>query len=457
MKRFQKFIGDKEFYKATLAVAIPLMLQQLITSSVNLVDNLMVGQLGDAALGGVASVNRFYMIATAGTLGILAAAAVFIAQYYGAKDEKHMKETFRFSIVSAYAIMIPFFLMGIIMPRTIVSFFTTDAAIVQMGVEYMQLAAFTFLPMALSLAISSALRAVGEARLPLYVSAMAVLINTFLNYILIFGNFGFQAYGVQGAAVATIIARCFEAITLLIVLQKNNAAFKTKIKDLFKITLGLSKKVLLKAAPLAINEVLWGAGMATLFKFYATRGPEVISGYSISTTTSDLFFVLFGGMAAATTILISQPLGANKLDEARKHGYQLLGFSVMMSLVFAALMFGSSFIVPNFYNVTDVSKNVAMSVLRVQSIMFWIYMANTQCYFILRAGGDTKSTLFMDSGYMWLVNIPLVGILAYTTGINIILLYVIGQCTDLVKFFIAYRLVRKEKWVVNLTHIPQST
>ena len=144
-KKLSKFIGTRQFYKLALAVAVPLMMQQLITSSVNLVDNLMVGQLGDAALGGVAAVKRLYIIATYGTNGVLAAAAIFIAQFFGAQDHERMKQSFRFSILSAYAIMIPFFLLGFLVPEGIVRFFTSDPAIVQLGAAYMRIASFTWL------------------------------------------------------------------------------------------------------------------------------------------------------------------------------------------------------------------------------------------------------------------------------------------------------------------------
>lgn len=449
--KVSKFIGNREFYKLALSVAIPLMVQQLITSSVNLVDNLMVGQLGDAALGGVAAVNRFYIIATYGTNGILSAAAIFIAQFFGAREEERMKQSFRFSVLSAYVIMISFFILGVLIPEPIVRFFTSELPIIELGTRYMRIAAFTFLPMALSLAISSAMRAVGETRVPLIISAGAVLTNTCLNYCLIFGNFGFPRMGVEGAALATLIARIAEVIALLLALNRMSMPFKTRLRELFHVPGDLAKSILLKAAPLALNEVLWSLGMATLFKFYSTRGPEVMSGYSIANTIGDLFFVLFGGMAAATTVLVSQPLGANRLDEARSHAYQLIGFSLMLSVLFAVLMLGSSFVVPHFYQVSPQAKQVAVDVLRIMALMFWIYMANTQCYFTLRAGGDTRSTLFMDSGYMWLVNIPLVGCLTYFTGSSILLLYFVGQMTDIVKLVFGYSLVRKEKWVVNLT------
>lgn len=448
-----KYIGDKAFMKTAILVGVPLMLQQLITGSVNLVDNLMVGQLGDAAIGGVAAVNRFYIIAQYGTNGIVAAGSIFIAQYYGARNQDKMKESFRFLINISCAIMLLFFLAALFLPEAILGFFTPDPVIIQMGVYYIRLVAWSYLPIALTLCLSGAMRAVGETRIPLFVSAIAVFVNTFLNYCLIFGNFGFPELGIRGAAYATVVARIIEVGILLYFLKDRNFEFKTKVKEIFQVPITLSKKIMIKAAPLALNEILWSAGMATLFKFYSTRGAEVMSGYSISSTIGDIFFVLFGGMAAASTVLISQPLGANKLEEAKRHGYQLIGFSFILSFIFASLMFISSFYIPYLYNnVSMDALKIAEIMLRIQSVMFAIYVLNTQNYFILRAGGDTKSTLIMDSAFMWCINIPIVGVLAYFSPLSAFLLYIAGQSTDIIKLVFGYWLVRKEKWVVNLTH-----
>ncbi|MEG0177545.1 MATE family efflux transporter [Anaerorhabdus sp.] len=450
-----KYIGDKAFMRTAILVGVPLMLQQLITGSVNLVDNLMVGQLGDAAIGGVAAVNRFYIIAQYGTNGIVAAGSIFIAQYYGARNQEKMKESFRFLINISCAIMFLFFLLAILFPTAILNFFTADAETIKMGVYYIRLVAWSYLPIALTLCLSGAMRAVGETKIPLFVSAIAVITNTILNYCLIFGKFGFPMLGIRGAAYATIVARFIEVGVLLYFLKERDFGFKTNVKEIFLVPVTLSKKIMIKAAPLAMNEILWSAGMATLFKFYSTRGPEVMSGYSIASTIGDIFFVLFGGMAAASTVLISQPLGANKLDEAKRHGYQLMGFSFVLSFIFASLMFVSSFYIPYLYhNVSVDALKIAEVMLRIQSVMFAIYVLNTQNYFILRAGGDTKSTLIMDSAFMWCINIPLVGILAYYSPLNAFLLYIAGQSTDLIKLCFGYWLVRKEKWLVNLTHEP---
>ncbi len=449
----EKYIGNKAFYIAVLTVAIPLMFQQLITSSVNLIDNLMVGQLGDAAIGGVAAINRFYLIAQFGIIGINSAAAIFIAQYYGAKNERFMKESFRTAIIFSFLVVGCFFIIGLLFPNTIISFFATDADIIKMGEEYISVAIWTFLPLALTISTSSAMRAVGDVKTPLVVSVIAVLTNTFLNYCLIFGNFGFPALGVKGAALATFIARMVEAGLLLAALKIGDYGFKTKIHRIFKVSKDLVKRLLHKAAPLSMNEVLWSTGMAMLFKFYATRGTEVMSGYSIASTTSDLFFVLFGGMSAACTVLVSQRLGANKLDEGRENGYKIIGFGFMLSLVFGVVMFGSSFIVPNLYNVSAQAYQVAGDTIRVMSCLFWVYMCNASCYFVIRAGGDTKSTFYMDSVYMWTINIPIVALVTYLTDLPIIQLYIIGQCTDFIKVYISFKLLNKENWVRNITSI----
>lgn len=449
----EKFFGDKKFYMTILAVALPLMFQQLVTSSVNLVDNLMVGELGDFSLSGVAAVNKYYMIAFYGINGIMGAATVFIAQFYGAKNEEKMKESFRVSILCGLVVAIPFTLIGAIAPQFVVSFFNKEAMIVSEGAAYLAIVGFGFIPLAISLAIAGSMRAVGDTKTPLIASVTAVLTNVVFNYLLIFGHYGFPQLGVAGAAIATLMARVVESIMLVMMLAIRQYPFKTKLQELTKFSKHLLVSILKKGAPLALNEVLWASGMAMLFMFYSTRGSIVMAGHSIAGTTSDLFFTLFGGMAVATTVLVSQPLGANKLEEAKSNAYRLLTFSIFLALIFAVLLFSASFIVPNFYqNVSPESRVIASNFLKIMACFFFIYMANTECYFILRAGGDMKSTLFMDSGYMWCVNLPVVACITYLTNWPIYYIYIAGQLTDIVKLAIAFKMLKKEKWLKNLTH-----
>ena len=446
------FLEDRLFFRTVISIAVPMMLTQLITSSVNLVDNLMVGMLGDAAIGSVAAVNRYYMIANFAAMGLTNAGAVFIAQYFGAGEETHMKETFRTVLLVSFLIMTLFTVTGLVMPGMILRFFTSDAGIIQDGVQYLTIAAWSFLPSAVMLAVYSSMRAVGETRAPLYCSIVSILSNTILNYCLIFGHFGFPRLEVRGAALGTLLARFIELGMCLLLLKKGSYPFDTDLKRIFEIPRDLMNRVLSKAAPLILNETLWSAGMATLFKFYGTRGADVMSGYSISGTIGDLFFTLFGGMAAATTVVVSTPLGAGKLEEARRNAYKLLGFSMLLAVLFGAMIYLARGVVPILYrNVTPQAQRVAMDILRVQAFLFWIYMGSCQCYFTLRAGGDMKHTLIMDSGFMWFINIPIVGFVAYGTSLPYLWPYLAGQLTDFFKLLFSFYLVRKEHWLVNLT------
>lgn len=446
------FWHDHEFMKTTLRLAIPLMFQQLVSVSVNLVDNLMIGWLGDAAISGVAAVSRYYMIAMFGINGLAAAGSVFIAQFYGAGKEQQMQETFRTMLVYALGAMALFTVLALCLADPILRFFTSEAEVIAQGRAYVHISAWSFLPAAVTICIYNAMRSIGETGIPLRTSVLAVGVNCVLNYVFMFGRLGFPALAIRGAALATLCARLLEMALALRALQKNSFPFATRISHLFHISSEVRRRVLSKAAPLVTNEILWSAGMAVLFKFYATRGGEVMSGYSVSATVSDLFYSLYGGMAAATTVLVSQNLGADRLEQARENGYKLMGFSAALAVVFGIMMYFSADLVPLLYrNLSVQSQQIAMTYLHVQAFMFWIYMEITECYFILRAGGDMKHTLMMDSGYTWAALLPVLGIVTYATDFDYLEIYLVSQVMDLIKLLFAWHQVRKEHWLVNLT------
>ena len=448
----KKYFGNKQFFLTVLTVAIPIMLQNLITTSVNLVDSLMVGQLGDGAIGGVAAVNRYFLILNGGMFGLTSAVSIFLAQFYGAKNEEKMKQSFRFSIISSYVVILPFFFVALLFPEAILSFFTQDAALIQSGIEYLQYACYTFLPIGISMSISASMRCIGETKLPLAVSALSVLTNTFFNYCFIFGHFGMPCLGVKGAALATLLARVLEMLILMIALKLNPFPFKTKINDLLCIDSALVRQIAIKAIPLSLNEILWSAGNASMLKFYGTRGGAVLSGNAICGTFTDIFYTLFSGMSVATTIMVSQPLGANDFDQAKNNGYQMIGTASVLALVLSVFMASTSVIVPILYGSASVEvQGIAKSMILVQAACFVIYTLNIQVFNILRSGGDAKSTLILDSGFMWAFTIPFIGCLAYFTNINIYLLFAFGRGTELVKMILSFILLKKEKWVANLT------
>lgn len=451
MFKYGFVLKDRDFIKSVMVVAIPMILQQLITSSVNLLDNLMVGQLGEFAIAGVATSNKYFMISLFAMMGVVSASTIYLAQYYGAKKELMMKQSFRFGLIHSVIIVLFFSSMAWLFPRQIIAFFADNDGLMEAAIQYMPIAAFTFIPQALSFTIASSLRAIGETKKPLVSSIISLSMNVVMNYVFIFGHFGFPALGIVGAALGTLIARILELTYLVLVLYRNDYGFTTNLNDLFKIDSTLRKNITLKAIPLLLNEIGWSAGMALLFKFYATRGETALAALPIASTTSDLFFVLFSGMAVATVVMVSHPLGSNQLDKARENGYKMLQLAILLSLIFAVGLFGASFITPNLYNVSDEIRHMAANLIRVQGLFFFIYMHNAQSFFVIRAGGDTRSTLIMDSGYMWFINLPVVAYFAYFTDVNIFMVFIAGQLTDILKLLVTSYYFRKEHWVKNLT------
>lgn len=448
----EKYIGDKEFYSTTLSLALPMMFQGLLVTVAVLVDNMMVAGLGDQFLSGVAAANRFFMIYTYGVTGVSVAAGVFIGQYMGANNQLKMKESFRSSIILVYLMTVPFFLLVMFFPQTVLSFFTGDATVIQSGMDYYRALVWTMPFLTLSIVIGGAIRAVGDTKSPIYASVTGIAVNIVFNYILINGAFGFPALGVYGAAVSTLISRIVEVFILVIILVVKKYDFNTKIKDLFNIEKKLFKLITKNAINTGMNDILWASSMAVLMKFYATRGPAALSAYSISGTISDIFFVLFNGMSAATTVMVGHKLGANELEEAKSNGYKILSFGVMLSIFFGLLLILMSGLVPYVYkDISSEGQQIAVQLLRVIGLLFWVFMYNIQILFMLRAGGDSFSAFVMDSGFMWLINIPVVGLFTYYTDFPIVILYIIGQMTDVVKLLVSTTVFKKEKWVKNVT------
>lgn len=449
LRKYPLFQGD-DFIRRVLTLAIPIMVQQMITSLVNLLDNLMVGQLGETALSAVAAANRFNMIGLFAVNGVAVAAGVYISQFYGAKQYERVKETYRFSLIVSALITVVLVLPGLLIPGKIGLFFVDDLAIVEPMEAYLPLAVLSFIPLIYSLNTQNAMRTLGETKKSLVLSLVAVFSNAFFNYVFIFGKFGAPALGVQGAALGTFLARTLELIASWLMVRKYQFIFASKLREIFHIPQAVAKAVALRALPLVLNEIGYSSGMALLFKFYGTRGTDVLAGMSIMNTTSQLFFVLFGGLAVATTIVVGHPLGANDLEGARSNAYRLYKLGLLLATGFSVIMFVFSFFMPHFYDVSPMVKTYASYFLKIYSIFYLVYTVNGMAYQILRTGGDMKLTMVMDSGFFWVVNLPVVGLTAYLTDWSIYVIFVLGQLTDLIKVFVSSYILSKETWVRNL-------
>ncbi len=450
-------LGDRAFYKRLIAVSLPIVVQQLITSSVQLVDNIMIGSLGELAIGSVSAVNQLYFIVILVVFGTLGGAGVFTAQYFGSKNIERLKETYRFKLIASLLIMVLAFVVLSLFGRNLIGLFTENPVTLSGGMDYLRIVRWSMIPWALSVSISFTFREIGITKPLLRISILTIVTNTVLNYLLIFGHLGLPAMGIEGAAIATLIARLLESLLFMVLAQKEGQLFNTKLKHLFKIEPAVLKAIILMALPLMLNEVMWSTGQTVFIEAYSTRGDNAFAAANITSAISQLVFVIFGGMATGIAVMVGNTLGENKLAEAKDNSMKLIFFSMFIAFLMGIILFVLSYFIINIYDVMDETKRLAAFNIRVNALIIPVLAFNVAMYFTLRAGGDTRSTFLMDSGYMWLIQVPTVFLLSRLTALPMNILFLIVQLLEIPKMGFAYSRYRKERWLRNLAVTNQTT
>lgn len=451
--RIKPHIADKAFYKHAFTVMAPIMFQQLITTLVNLVDNLQVGQLGPQSIAGVGIANQFFFIYMLMLFGIAGGGGLFVAQFWGAKDKDGMKQAYRFMLIAALTVSIIFMVGAFFGARYIIGFFSSDAGTISEGVNYLKVAVFTYLPVAFSISTAGSFRSIGQAKVAMLPSIIAVFVNTFFNYVFIFGNFGAPRMGVQGAALATIIARLVEFAMLYYAMRKASCPFGTRLTRMFNVKPVLFKTILLKSLPLIANELLWSSGVTMQFKAYSTRGVVALAALNIMNAVNNMFFVVNSGQATSISVILGHELGANRLDDARRDSRRLVLFGIFISYCLLLVHLAAGYFVPMIYNVGEDVRAAARLLISISALMMPIYLTNAGFFFILRAGGDTRSVMTMDSLFTWFIVVPFAMALAKFTDLSLINLFLMSQIPEFLKLTIAFTLFRKERWVKNLTGV----
>ena len=457
MSKLKSLIGTKKFYKTVIAIALPVMLQQGITSFVSILDNLMVGQLDTISFDAVAIVNQILFIINIALVGGLAGPGIYISQYLGANDEDGMRRSFRVKMLFALVILTIGILVYSIFGRQLIgSFFLNDPNAtlkVEKGLEYLFYMIIGLIPLAIVQLYGTSLRETGHTRIPMVCGIIAILTNLVGNYILIFGHFGAPALGVTGAAIATVFARVVEATILVIISHAKKFPFCHKVFNGFAIGKKLLFTITKKGSFLLLNEVLWSLAMTVLVMAYTIRGEDgVVSAYTIASTVSNLFYIIFAAQAAAISIMVGNELGANRLKEAEEHSKQLLLFAVCVAIVYGMILATISFFVPSLYpEVTPEARSLATKFMLVVACFLPVFAYNTGCFFVLRAGGKTSLTFVFDSGFIWVLAVPIAFILTLFTSLPIVVVYLCVQALDLVKATLGTYILGKKTWLRNLT------
>ena len=455
-----KFIGNKKFYGRVLTVAVPIMIQNGISNFVSLLDNIMIGQVGTEQMSGVAIVNQLMFVLYLGMFGALSGPGIYSAQFYGSGNHEGVRHSFRYKLYIVLALVMIGILVFLTCGENLMTLYLSEEVdstqsadmVLKYGRDYMLVMLIGLIPFAIEEVYASTLRECGETKVPMVAGLVAVGVNLCLNYLLIFGKFGFPELGVTGAAIATVISRFVQEG--IVVVWTHMHTIKMKFAEgLYKsliIPRELAWKITVKGMPLMMNELLWSAGMALLNQCYSKRGLDAVAGLNIASTFNNLFNVVFIAMGSAIAIMVGQLLGAGELEEARDTDTKLITFSVASSVLMGAILFSLSAVFPSFYNAEQSVKDLACGFIRISAVCMPLYAFMHASYFTLRTGGKTLVTFLFDSVFLWGVSTPTAFIISRYTGMPVLTMFLCVQMIDLIKCLIGFILVKKGIWLQNL-------
>ena len=455
----RKYIGDRNFYGRYIALALPMIIQNAVTNLVSFLDNIMVGQLGTEQMSGVAIVNQLIFVYNLAIFGAVSAASIFGAQYFGNGNHKGHMYSFRFKLYAALTVTALTILLFVTKGESLISLYLTDTsgngatgAALQYGLQYLVIMMAGLIPFAVNQSYATNIKETGQTLIPMIASFVAVGSNAILDYLLIFGIGPFPELGVQGAALATVIARYIEALMIIIWAHRHRE--KNRYLEGAYLGFGIPKyelkAIIIKGLPLMINEVLWAAGMTAVIQCYSIRGLEVVAGLNIATTITNLFNIIYIQLGACISIVVGQYLGAGELEKAKDADNKMIVFSVFCCVIVAVCMLFIGRFFPQIYNTSEEIRTLATRFIAVSAIIMPFCSFSHASYFTLRSGGKTMVTFLFDSVFTWIVVVPTAFLLAHYTGLGIISVYFFVQATELIKVAIGYFMVHSNVWLVQM-------
>lgn len=462
VEKLMKVVGDKVFYRHVFKIALPILIQSTLTYMVGFVDNIMVGQIGTEALSGVAIVNQLHFVYFTCLVGIVAGGSVFGTQFYGNRDYGSFRETFKLRLLCCMVLSVIAIVVFLMLGKELIALFiysqngqTSAAATLFYGEKYLRILLLGFIPFAGAQVYTSTVKDMGETFTPMAASIAAVILNTILNYLLIFGNFNFPELGVEGAAVATVISRYIEFFIIFIAVHAGKKKFKclTGAFQKFNTNTNLAGQMIKKSIPFMANETFWSIGTVIMLQCYSFRGIHVIAGLNIATSIYNIFTVIYMAIGGSAAIIIGQLLGAGKMEEAKASSNKLFFAAIIGSVCSGILLFMIAPVLPNVYNTSAAVRSLATQFMSVLAICLPMSCFTHVAFYTIRAGGRSVMTFLYDSLNLWIINIPLAFFLTRYTDLPILPIYFICQAAEIVKLIAGTVLIKKGVWLNNIIKV----
>lgn len=447
----KKVFKDKAFLRTMLMLAIPITLQSFITSSLNLVDTMMVGSLQETAIAAVGLANQYIFVFTLCLMGINAGASVFMSQFWGSRDLKGIKTFLGVDLIVGMSASLLFGGVAFFAPHIVMDILSDDPAVIEIGVSYLKIIAISCLFMSVTQAYSSALRSTEQTKVPMFASIIGVGVNIILNWVLIFGKLGAPAMGVNGAALATMIARLVEVVFIVSVVYFSKNKVAAKFKELINFNMSTIKMYFKTSWSVIVNELIFSVGSAAYAVAYAKISTDASATMQISTTIINMFFIFLTGVGSAAAIMIGNKIGAGEEERAHTYASHVGKLTPFIGVTLGVAMWLLAPVVVSLFNIKPETYVAAIKVLRVMAIFMPLRTFNAIMIIgVFRGGGDTTYSMLVQAGTIWLYSVPLAFIGAMVFKLPVYIVFFLVCTEEIIKIPFELARLKSGKWLKNV-------
>lgn len=439
------------FYRSMLGIAIPVALQNIVSSSVNLLDTFMIGQLGEVEIAGVGIANQIFFVMALILFGINSGSGIFYSQFWGRRDEVNLKKVLGLTLGMGIAVSGIFFLLAFIFPENLIELYSKDLDVIEAGGSYLRIVSLGYVATSVSFALSMALRSIGVTTPSLVSSVISLLVNCGLNYLLIFGKMGFPPLGVKGAAIGTLVARLVEVVFFAGVISIKKYPLMGRSEEYRGYSRRFIRKYLDTATPVMVNELFWGVGMTLHAVVFARMGVETMAALNMTKSFEGVIYVAFIGLSSASVVLVGSSIGKGDTEGALEAGKKIFKATLMLGAVNCIIILSVIEVFLSYYNVGLEVKEISRAMLRYYSVLCALRGSSTVCLTgIMRSGGDTRFGMWADLLTLWGLSVPMTIYGGLYLGASPTVVYLLSKTDVVAKFIIGYRRLYSGRWIKNL-------
>ena len=451
-----QFFRDQTFLRTMLGLAIPVAIQQFLVAGLNMVDVVMVGQLGEASIAALGLANQVFFLLVLFLFGVTSGMAVFTAQFWGSRDEQNIRKVLGICLSVALSVGLLFTLAATCFPERVLGLYTPDPEVIALGSSYLRIVGYSYMFMAVTTSYFAVLRSMTLVKVTVMVSAVALVLKTALGYLLIFGVGGLPALGVRGAAIGTAVGWVFECLLILALVYILKTPLAVNPISFFHFDRAFLAKVLAVAMPAAANEAIWSLGITFYNAVYARIGTDAIASVQINATVEEIAFVFFIGLGNACAIMIGNKIGEGQREEAFEYGRRFTILIVAVSILAGGLILLLRAPVVSLYEISPQAALNARRLMTIFALTAWIRSINFILFVgALRAGGDTRFAMFMELFSIWVIGVPAAVIGGFLLKLPVHGVYLMVLTEEVVKVFIITRRYLSRKWIHDLVN-PQA-